>query len=145
MSAEIVVFERPTSKGLLSVRFAGRQMRVYLADERYLGITTADKLPRPAVIGGTTYSHAIGGRFALMSSEVEAINAAQTAADRTLEGRREILAEAVLLSDSEAFPGSAAHRRASAALAKLAAFDAEHPEILAAAQAAKKGSMGYVD
>lgn len=145
MASEIVVFERQTSKGLLSVRFLCRQMRVYLGGQCYLGISTVDKLPKPALIGGVSYSHAIGGKFALTSAEVEAIEKARRVADTSLEGQREILAEAVLASDQEAFPGSAAHRKASAALAKLAAFDEAHPEILAAAVEQKKESVGYVD
>lgn len=145
MAHEVTVFERQTSRGLLSVRFLIRQMRVYLDGERYLGISTVDKLPKPVLIGGVSYTHAIGGRFALTSSEAEAISAVKMAASQTLEGRREILAEAVLLSDPGAFPGSVAHRRASAALSELAAFDREHPEILKAAIEQKKESVGYVD
>ena len=49
----------------------------------------------------------------------------------TLKSQRDELAMAMANTDPDAFPGSKAYSAASKAIKALAAFDAEHPEVIA--------------
>ncbi len=66
---------------------------------------------------------------------------AAAAQKEALTAERATLAEKVMETETDAFPGSRAYRAYSAALLALEAFDMAHPEVIAAAQAARSAAV----
>lgn len=132
--ATVTVVERQTRAGLLVVTVDDRGRMGSTIDGREIGLAIG-KLPTPVSVNGSTYTHAIGGRYAISASESaaieEAIAAAKAAFAATPRGQRQALTDELARCERDAFPGSAAYRRESAALTALADFDDQHPEVLA--------------
>jgi hypothetical protein len=74
-------------------------------------------------------THALNGTYALTATEASAIEAAQAAIPMSLVEQREVLTTRLANCSRGAFPGSLAHKRESAAIAALEAFDAANPSV----------------
>lgn len=129
-----VVVTRTTSAGLLSIALDASGKLVPTLAGGALS-PWLDKLAKPLVKDGKSYTHSIGGKVALTAVEVAAIEAARAAWAASPRGQRHALTSRLDDCDRGAYPGTKAAREESAALAALQAFDVAHPEVLAEIQA----------
>mgnify|MGYP006895929344 FL=1 len=121
---------RMTSKGQLKISVTSRtKIEINLAGDVQSTRAVIVQLPAPSTKSGVTMTHALNGTYALTATEASAIEAAQAAIPMSLVEQREVLAERLANCSRGAFPGSLAHKRESAALAALAAFDAANPSV----------------
>lgn len=131
MNAATNLVTRQTSKGLLLVDLTpSGDLAATLAGRMIHSGIREQRAPFAGPLGLVT--HDIGG-CALYAAEYAAIEAAQA----PYLARIALVCEA----NTDAFPGSRAWAAAQNAAAKLAAFDAAHPEILASVQAAHAAEM----
>lgn len=124
--------DRMTSKGHLTIKAISRTMiEINLAGEVQSCRSIIAPLSAPITMSGYTMTHALNGKYALTLTEAHAIHEAQSAIPQTLAEQREVLATRLANCSRGSFPGSAAHKRESEALAALAAFDAANPSVKA--------------
>ena len=123
---------RMTSKGQLTISAISNTMiEINLAGEVQSCRAVIVPLSAPSTKSGVTMTHALNGKYALTATEAAAIEAAQRAIPQTLAEQREVLTTRLANCSRGAFPGSAAHKRESAALAALEAFDLANPSVKA--------------
>ena len=124
--------DRMTSKGQLTISAISNTMiEISLAGEVQSCRAVITPLAAPIVMSGNAMTHALNGKYALTATEAAAIEAAQRAIPPTLVEQREVLTTRLANCSRGAFPGSAAHKRESAALAALEAFDLANPSVKA--------------
>lgn len=124
--------DRTTSKGHLTIKAISRTMiEINLAGEVQSCRAVIVPLAAPIAMSGYTMTHALNGKYALTLTEAIAIHDAQRAIPQTLAEQREVLTTRLANCIRGAFPGSAAHKRESAALAALEAFDLANPSVKA--------------
>ena len=124
--------DRMTSKGQLTISAISNTMiEINLAGEVQSCRAVIVPLAAPIVMSSNTMTHALNGKYALTATEAAAIEAAQRAIPQTLAEQREVLTTRLANCSRGAFPGSAAHKRESAALAALEAFDLANPSVKA--------------
>ena len=124
--------DRMTSKGQLTISVISNTMiEINLAGEVQSCRAVIVSLAAPIVMSSNTMTHALNGKYALTATEAAAIEAAQRAIPQTLAEQREVLTTRLANCSRGAFPGSAAHKRESAALAALEAFDIANPSVKA--------------
>lgn len=124
--------DRMTSKGQLTISAISHTMiELNLAGDVQLCRAVIVPLAAPIVMSSNTMTHALNGKYALTAIEAAAIEAAQRAIPQTLVEQREVLTARLANCSRGAFPGSAAHKRESAALAALEAFDVANPSVKA--------------
>jgi len=122
--------DRTTSKGHLTITAISRTMiEINLAGEVQSCRSVIAPLSAPITMSGYTMTHALNGKFALTATEASAIEAAQAAIPMSLAEQREVLTTRLANCSSGAFPGSLAHKRESAAIAALEAFDLANPSV----------------
>ena len=124
--------DRMTSKGQLTISAISNTMiEINLAGEVQSCRAVIVPLAAPIVMSSNTMTHALNGKYALTTTEAAAIEAAQRAIPQTLAEQRDVLTTRLANCSRGAFPGSAAHKRESAALAALEAFDLANPSVKA--------------
>jgi len=124
--------DRMTSKGQLTISAISNTMiEINLAGEVQSCRAVIVPLAAPIVMSSNTMTHALNGKYALTATEAAAIEAAQRAIPQTLAEQREVLTTRLANCSRGAFPGSLAHKRESAALAALEAFDLANPSVKA--------------
>ena len=124
--------DRMTSKGQLTIAAISHTMiELNLAGEVQSCRAVIVPLAAPIVMSSNTMTHALNGKYALTATEAAAIEAAQRAIPQTLAEQREVLTTRLANCSRGAFPGSLAHKRESAALAALEAFDLANPSVKA--------------
>ena len=124
--------DRMTSKGQLTISAISHAMiEINLAGEVQSCRAVIVPLAAPIVMSSNTMTHALNGKYALTATEAAAIEAAQRSIPQTLAEQREVLTTRLANCSRGAFPGSAAHKRESAALAALEAFDLANPSVKA--------------
>ena len=124
--------DRMTSKGQLTIAAISHTMiEINLAGEVQSCRAVIVPLAAPIAMSGYTMTHALNGKYALTATEAAAIEAAQRTIPQTLAEQREVLTTRLANCIRGAFPGSAAHKRESAALAALEAFDLANPSVKA--------------
>ena len=124
--------DRMTSKGQLTISAISNTMiEINLAGEVQSCRAVIVPLAAPMAMSGHTMTHALNGKYALTATEAAAIEAAQRSIPQTLAEQREVLTMRLANCSRGAFPGSAAHKRESAALAALEAFDLANPSVKA--------------
>jgi hypothetical protein len=124
--------DRMTSKGQLTITAISNTMiEITLAGEVQSCRAVIVPLAAPIVMSSNTMTHALNGKYALTATEAAAIEAAQRAIPQTLVEQREVLTMRLANCSRGAFPGSLAHKRESAALAALEAFDLANPSVKA--------------
>ena len=124
--------DRMTSKGQLTIAAISHTMiEINLAGEVQSCRAVIVPLAAPIVMSSNTMTHALNGKYALTATEAAAIEAAQRAIPQTLAEQRELLTTRLANCSRGAFPGSLAHKRESAALAALEAFDLANPSVKA--------------
>ena len=124
--------DRMTSKGQLTIAAISHTMiELNLAGDVQLCRAVIVPLAAPIVMSSNTMTHALSGKYALTATEAAAIEAAQRAIPQTLAEQREVLTTRLANCSRGAFPGSLAHKRESAALAALEAFDLANPSVKA--------------
>ena len=101
-----------------------------------------NELAKPLVKDGVTYSHSFGG-FAIRAEEAQAALQAIAEHNASPAGQRLALAQELASVDAGAYPGSREFARGQAVEAKIAAFDAAHPEVIAALRAAAESATDY--
>ena len=123
---------RMTNKGQLIITVVSHtKVEISLAGSVETCRSMVNQLPSPIVMSSNTMTHALNGKYALTATEAAAIEAAQRAIPQTLAEQREVLTNRLANCSRGAFPGSAAHKRESAALAALEAFDLANPSVKA--------------
>ncbi len=123
---------RMTSKGQLKIAVTSHtKIEINLAGDVQSTRAVIVPLSAPSTMSGFTMTHALNGKFALTATEASAIEAAQAAMPMSLVEQREVLTTRLANCIRGAFPGSAAHKRESAALAALEAFDLANPSVKA--------------
>jgi len=121
---------RMTSKGQLTISVTSRtKIEINLAGDVQSTRAVIVPLAAPSTMSGFTMTHALNGKYALTATEAAAIEEAQRAIPQTLAEQREVLTTRLANCSRGAFPGSLAHKRESAAIAALEAFDAANPSV----------------
>jgi hypothetical protein len=121
---------RTTSRGPLTIAVISRTMvEINLAGSVESVRSIITELSAPSTKSGVTMTHALNGKFALTATEACAIESAQAAIPMSLAEQREVLTTRLANCSRGAFPGSAAHKRESAAIAALEAFDLANPSV----------------
>lgn len=121
---------RMTSKGQLTIAVTSRTtIEINLAGDVQSTRAVIVPLSVPSTKSGVTMTHALNGTYALTATEASAIASAQAAIPMSLVEQREVLTTRLANCSRGAFPGSLAHKRESAAIAALDAFDAANPSV----------------